>query len=922
MERSEYRQLVRRHTADARQRHADLRARRRERRATLSRPERAAARRADAREIKDWKAEIRAVESRRERRARKKGYKAFRRREHRWMKLTAAGAVVALLVAPFGLWYHTATRPETPAQAGTRAHSLQVADQVMAEGMVLLENEEDTLPFAERAVSVFGVGAVTPVYGGGGAGGISPVGARSLFAALDAEGIDYDETVRDVYGNYAESGEVSTEPYREPGPDVLDTLLPAVKGFLAASPREMPVADLPRDVLTRAREHSDTAVYVLSRAGMEGMDLSPEDLRPTAEERATLELLAATFEHVVVLINSANAMELGILDELENVDAALWLGGPGEIGMDAVARALTGRVNPSGRLTDTYAYDVRSHPAVANTGDFEYVDAAGSPTGRYFTNHLEGIYVGYRYFETFVEDDRYDDVVQYPFGHGLSYTDFEWRVEAIEADTAEVSARVTVANTGDVPGKDVVQVYYDAPYTPGGIEKSATVLGGYAKTGELAPGESETVSVTFDTSDMASYDDQEHRAWVLEAGDYEIRVARHVHDTVRSATYTQRDTVVHRTDPVTGTRVTNRFDDARGDLTYLSRQDPERTMPQAPAADDLLLPDGLLEADFEHVAAPSAVAPTTGADRGIVLEDLEGKAIDDPLWDDFLDQLTEEELVRLAGNGGYWSSGIDRLGVPRTTMYDGPASIRSYLGHWATVAFPTPVVLAATWNDALAREVGGAMGAEAQAYEVDAVYAPSLDLHRTPLGGRNFEYFSEDPLLTARIGARYVAGLQSEGTIAVIKHFAGNVQETNRAAMGLYVWTTEQAWRELHLEPFEAAVKDGGAHGAMTAFNRIGTTWTGGSSALLTDILRSEWGFEGFVITDAGVAGQGGHFDALQAARSGNDLMLGLLVDLPGDGAYEQELKAYLDEDRAGTLTALREAAHHILYYVTLTNRI
>ncbi|MDR7385588.1 beta-glucosidase [Promicromonospora iranensis] len=922
MERSEYRRLVKQYRADARQRHADLKATRRERRATLGRPGRAAARRADAREIKAWRAEVREAAPRRERRARKKGYKAFRRRQYRWLRLTAAGTAVALVVGPFGIWYVAATRPATASQAETRAHSLQVADQVMDEGMVLLENDEGTLPLQEPVVSVFGVGAVTPVYGGGGAGGISSVGARSLYTALDDAGIDYDDGVRDIYGNFAASGEVSTEPYQDPEPGVVDTLLPSAKGFLVASPEEMPPADLPPDALERARERSAVAVYVLSRAGMEGSDFLPEELRPSRDERATLELLDSTFDHVVVLVNSTNAMELGIVEELRNVDAVLWIGGPGETGMDAVAGALAGEVNPSGRLTDTYAYDVTSHPAVVNTGDFQYEDAAGVPAGRYFTNHLEGIYVGYRYFETFVDDDEYDDVVQYPFGYGLSYTGFEWKVGTIDAGPRTVSAQVTVTNTGETPGKDVVQVYYDPPYTPGGIEKSGTVLGGYAKTGELAPGESQTVTVTFDTASMASYDDREHRAWVLDSGSYEIRVARHVHDTVRSVTYAQPETVVRKTDPKTGAEVTNRFDDARGDLTYLSRQDPAGTMPTAPDGDALELPDGLLEADYEHVPDPSTTVPTTGADNGLALADLEGRPIDDPLWDDFLDQLTEDELVRLSANGGYWSVAIDRLGVPRTAMYDGPASIRNFVGHWATVAFPTPVVLASTWNDALAREVGSAMGAEAQAHQVDAVYAPSLDLHRSPLGGRNFEYFSEDPLLTAHIGAEYVAGMQSQGTVAVMKHFAGNVQETNRAAMGLYVWTTEQTWRELHLRPFEAAVKDGGAHGAMTAFNRIGTTWAGGSSALLTDILRGEWAFEGFVITDAGIVGQGDHFDALQAAGSGNDLILGELLDMPGGNTYEQELEAYLEEDRAGTLTALRDAAHHILYYVTLTNRI
>ena len=921
MDHREYRRRVRQYRAEARQRFADLRERRRQRRGTTL-TERLEARRAERAEISAWRAEIGVSEPRRERRARRKGFRTFRRRRNRWIKLTALGVVAALVAGVFGSWYHSATRPATQDQADAREHALGVADQVMAEGLVLLENDEDVLPLADREVSVFGMSAATPVYGGGGAGGISSVGARSLFAALDDAGLDYDETVRDVYANYDENGEASTEAYAEPEAGVVDELLPSLKGFFVTSPEEMPVEHLPETVLSGAREHADTAVYTVGRAGMEGRDFTPEDLRLTEDERATLELLDSTFEHVVVLVNSANAMELGFLEEYESVDAALWIGGPGETGMNAVARALTGEVNPSGRLTDTYAYDIDTHPAVLNTGAFEYTDDAGEPTGRHFTHHLEGIYAGYRYFETFVPEEEYEDVVQYPFGHGLSYTEFAWSGAEIETDEDTVTARVEVTNTGDSPGREVVQVYYDAPYVPGGIEKPATVLGGYAKTDELEPGGSQTVTVSFDTASMASYDDIDARAWVLDEGGYEIRLARDVHDTVDSATHDQPERVVIDTDPATGAEITNRFDDARGDLAYLSRGGAEETFPAAPGEDELRMPEGLLEADYALETDPDATEPVTGADHGLRLADLKGAPMDDPRWQDFLDQLTEDELVELSGNGGYWSVGIDRLGVPATTMYDGPASIRDFIGHWATVAFPTPVVLASTWNDDLALEVGRAMGAEARSYGVDAVYGPSLDLHRSPLGGRNFEYFSEDPLLTGRIGAQYVSGLQSQGTVAVIKHFAGNVQETNRAAMGLYVWTTEQAWRELHLRPFEAAVKDGGAHGAMTAFNRIGTTWAGGSEALLTDVLRGEWGFEGFVITDAGIVGQGDHFDARQAVDAGNDMLLGLLVDLPGSGTYEEELASYLEQDRAGTLTALRESAHHILYYVLQTNRI
>lgn len=367
--------------------------------------------------------------------------------------------------------------------------------------------------------------------------------------------------------------------------------------------------------------------------------------------------------------------------------------------------------------------------------------------------------------------------------------------------------------------------------------------------------------------------------------------------------------------------MTNRFDDSRGDLTYLSRSDPEATTPSAPSGDDYSLPEGLYDYDYVHKKSDAEV-PTTGADNQIKLEDLKDLDYDDPKWDKFLDQFTDNELVSLAGNGGYWTIAIDRLGIPRTSMYDGPASIRSFIGSWASVAYPTPVNLSATWNDELAQEVGEAMGNEAQSYDIDAVYAPSLNLHRSPLGGRNFEYYSEDPLIAGKIGAAYTKGVQSTGTVAVMKHFAGNEQETNRANYGLYVWTTEQSLRELYLKPFKLAVKEGGANGAMSAFNRIGPIWAGGNKALLTDVLRTEWGFEGFVITDAGIAGQGDHFNALQAVEAGNDLMLYFLIDTPGDNTFEKQLKDYLKEDRAGTLQALRKSAHNICYYVLQTNKL
>lgn len=915
MDGREYRSAKKRYRAEAKERRRELKAARKARRG-LPRAERREALGQERAEVRDWKRSIARVEDRRDRRAQRKAYRWFRRAERRWIWWTVLAVILVALIALFAWWYTVATKPMTPDQRATRDASERVALEVQAEGSVLLRNEHEALPLA-GSVAVFGAGSVTPIYSGGGAGGISPVGVTSLYTGLERAGVEFDPELRNVYGNFATTGKASTKEWSEPGEGLIDALLPAIKGFIVSAPDEMPVAELPDGAVSRAAERSDTAIYVLSRAGMEGFDLKPEDLRLGDDERDTIELLDAHFEHVVILLNTTNPVELGFVEEYEHVDGVLWIGGTGEVGATAVGRILTGETNPSGRLTDTYAYDIEDHPATANTGDFAYVDEQGEKIGRYFTRNLEGIYVGYRYFETFAPEQ-----VQYPFGFGLSYTDFDWQLVSTRADADRVEASVKVTNTGRAAGKDVVQLYAEAPYTPGGIEKPRTVLVGYGKTGELEPGASETLTVGFDTRDLAAYDEHGAGAWVLDAGTYAIDVSRSVSDRAARFDYTQPERVVFDTDSATGAPVENRFDGIDGGLAYLSRADERATMPRAPEGADFAAPEGLLDADFAHTPDPDLEAPATGADNGIELSDLRGLDADDPKWDAFLDQFTEDELVKLAGNGGYWSVPIERLGVPRTTMYDGPTSIRSFLGSWASLAYPIPAVMAASWNDGLAEEVGSAMGAEAQAYGVDAAYAPSLDIHRSPLGGRNFEYLSEDPLLIGRMGAAYSTGMQSEGTVTVIKHFAANLQETNRAAMGLYVWTNEQTMRELYLKPFEIAVKEADAYGVMSSFNRIGTTWAGGDPALLTDVLRDEWGFDGFVISDAGVGPQGGHFDALQAVQSGNDVLLGLLVDFPGDGRFEKQLKHYLEEDRAGTLTALRESARHVCQYVLETNRM
>lgn len=915
----EYRGLVKTYKQKAKAKYLALKKTRQERKG-LSFTERRELRKKDRLVVARWKQRIVKVEDPRERRAQRKGYRYFRRLQRRKYVVTIWVIVILIPVTLFTWWYIVATRPLTDEQQSARQTSLLLARQVQEEGMVLLKNENQTLPLKTMKVNVFGTGAVTPIYGGGGAGGIAPNAVDSLYDSLSDAGITYNPALYNLYGNYAKDKKVSTDTYTPAGKTLLDTLLPSISSFVAPTPKEMPYSNVSPEILSQAREYSDTAVYVVSRAGMETVDFSAEQLRLTDDERATLEGMNRTFAHIIVLVNTTNAFELGFVDELPHIDSVLWVGGPGETGSHAIADVLKGSANPSGHLTDTYAYDLSSNPAVSNTGNFQYVDADGNAVRRYFQNNLEGVYVGYRYYETFVDDAVYDQVVQYPFGYGLSYSTFDWSLVSSQVSDGTVTATVSVTNTGERAGKDVVQLYYSAPFVSQGIEKPAVELGGYAKTKTLQPGESQQVTISFATDSMASYDDRDAKAWVLDGGTYRFFVGEDVHHPVAAFTHVQSERKVINKDAVTGHPITNRFDDARGDLTYLSRSHPSSTMPVAPTAEQLKLPEAVKNSDYEHQASNGA-EPTTKAQYDIKLEDLKGLSYDDPKWQQFLDQFSEKELVELAGNGGYWSIAIDRLGVPKTRMYDGPASIRSFLGAWATVAYPTPVNLSATWNVDLAETVGRAMGEEAQAFKVDAVYAPSLNLHRSPLGGRNFEYYSEDPLVTGKTGAAYIRGLQSTGTIAVMKHFAGNEQETNRANYGLYVWGTEQSWRELYLRPFEIAVKEGGAHGAMSAFNRVGPTWAGGSRALLTDVLRNEWGFKGFVITDAGIAGQGDHFDALQAVEAGNDLMLGFLIDAPGDNTFEAQLKSYLKQDRAGTLTALRSAAHNICYYVLQTSK-
>ena len=856
--------------------------------------------------IKDWKSGLKALEKK-ERKLQKKAHKAYKKRMA--LPRTIAVWVVVLLiigmignaVSPIvtnlshimGQKYTDQTPEAQAARAAGEAFSTDISD----EGIVLLKNENDLLPLNNKKVNIFGDDAYKFKYSGGGSGAVDLTNCVTLFKGLEMAGIEYNPELHKMY--------------QDMGNDENDTgsnnIVALVSSFLfGAKTKDINSNEyLTADVLENAKAYSNQAIVVLSNDVVESSDSSLEALKLTENRKELIRTVAENFEHVIVIVNVGNATELGIVDEYDSIEAVVWTGIPGTQGCISLGKVLAGEINPSGRLVDTYAYDVSSAPASENFGSYKY----DNMNGMAFINYEEGIYVGYRYYETRYAGDEagYRKAVQYPFGHGLSYTDFAWETVSFTVENETVTWEVKVTNTGDVAGKDVVQLYFTAPYIPGGIEKSAIELATYGKTVLLPPGESEILILSFPVRDLSSYDMINEEAYVLDAGTYEIKLARNVHDIVEVQTYEVAEKVVYNTDEVTGVAIENRFDYASGDLTYLSRSDWAGTYPTDDDTNYTASNELLAAVDaYKNPAAVIGAHPTTGADNGIKLADLRGLAYDDPKWELFLDQFTYDELNMLFSDGGWHSNAIDRLGIPSSRMLDGPAGINSMYVPVSAAAYPTEMMVASTWNDDLAYRLGSYIGAEAVAYDVQVWYAPAMNLHRTAQGGRNFEYYSEDPVLSGMMAASTILGAQEQGVIVTIKHFILNNEETN-ARSGIYCWTNEQAFRELYLRPFELSVKQGGANGAMSAFTHIGYKWSGANPELLQDVLRGEWGFTGFVTTDAGMPG--GFMDAGLACRNGNDLML----DMGLAGAAKAVDTAY-KADPVGVLMGLRSCAHNLLY--------
>nr|WP_165143387.1 glycoside hydrolase family 3 N-terminal domain-containing protein [Microbacterium endophyticum] len=830
-----------------------------------------------------------------------------------------------------------------------KAASTELVEDIADEGMTLLKNTGE-LPLALGNVTLLGRGAADPVYGGSGSGTADTRTAVNIRDGIENAGFTVNDTVYEELSAFAEEN-LSADGGRTN--IVMDK--PEDSNYNIG---EMPVADYSQDALDSFTDYNDAAVIVIGRGGGEGGDLATNmeawddnaeagqhQLELNKDEKDLVALAEANFNTVIVVINASTSMELGSLQNDDAIDGIILAGSPGVTGFNALGSILSGAVNPSGHTVDVFSSDFTADPTFQNFGDYAYTNLDDA----YFVNYDEGIYVGYRYYETAAVEGfiNYDEAVVYPFGYGLSYTDFEWAVTGQELGDVdgEISVDVDVTNTGDVAGQDVVQLYYTAPYTPGGIEKSSVVLGDFAKTGILEPGATETVTMTIAVEDMASYDESGAGSYVLDAGTYEIKVQTDSHNLaagIDPIAYNVDDTIVYTEGRDSDeTAATNQFADVTteytdGPLIAFSRADFAGTFPTAPSGDAYEASDATIAAFAPYDAAAAAdentdaEAPTWNADGDASLIDMRGLEWDDPAWDELLNQLDLDDTIALLTSGAYNTAGLPEIGKSRTNDLDGPAGFSSFINPdlWTGTAFPSEYLIGQTWSTELAEEMGVAIGNEAMTMGVNGWYAPAVNLHRSPFAGRNFEYYSEDPVLSGTLATSVVDGALTKGVYSFTKHFAMNDQETNRVnGNGLATWATEQTIRELYLKPFEMVVKDAsgeltyfdadgeqvtsdiGATAIMSSFNRIGATWAGGSEALMHNVLREEWGFTGMAITDFNLYPYM-YPDEAWAAR-GTDHMLTF-----------ENFKTVEDSQSAYAQDNIRYAIHNVLYTVANSNAV
>ncbi|MFV0451980.1 MAG: glycoside hydrolase family 3 C-terminal domain-containing protein [Propioniciclava sp.] len=911
-----------------------------------------------------------------------------------WIPIVAVVAVLGIVVnvalvvmqgwvsSQLGSGTYTFTNSEESADWNTEYYSSDLAsmddvdaaakdlvEEIAGNGIVLAKNDGGALPLASGgAITLMGRSVTDPVFGGAGSGSVDTNSAVTPRVGVENAGFTVNEDVFNAIEAYTE----------ETRRGYIEMDQPQKSTFTVG---ELPVADYQAQSSSFAK-YNDAAVILIGRPGGEGGDLSqnmldipnPENVDPRAkegqhqleldqDEKDLIKLAKDNFDTVVVVINASTTLELGDIQNDAGVDAILLAGSPGATGFNALGSILAGEVNPSGRTVDTWAADFTADPTWNNFGSFFYnnieanypvpvaettVSNAVITTNAPFVNYSEGIYVGYRYYETAAAEGfiNYDRAVVYPFGYGLSYTDFAWEIANTETGAADgtIAVTVDVTNTGSAAGRDVVELYYSAPYTPGGIEKAEVVLGDFAKTPVIEPGATESVTLEIAVEDMASYDYIDAAAYVLEAGDYEIRLQTDSH-TIAEGTeplvYTVDSEVVysgadHRASDVG--EVTNQFDDVSaafttkgGNIEVFSRADFAGTFPAAPTEEQYAASEATIEGfkawDYDAAAeAFEGEMPTTGANSDLSLIDMRGLAKDDPAWNELLDSLSVSDMTAMLLNGAYQTPAIGSIGKPQTLEPDGPAGFSSFINSSINgVAYPSEYLIAQTWDVDLGTAMGVMLGEEALQKGINGWYAPAVNLHRSPFGGRNFEYYSEDPLLSGALLTSVANGAGTKGVYTLVKHYAMNEQETNRVDNGVATWATEQTIREIYLKPFEMAVKDVemnvtyisddqgtvaettmGLGGMMSSFNRIGATWAGGSEALMTTTLRDEWGFTGFAITDFNLYP---YMNPNQGISAGTDLTLTF-----------QPSKSFGDTRSAKAVTDIRNATHNILYTVANSN--
>ena len=855
-------------------------------------------------------------------------------------------AVSMMLSGPLATLLNNATLTKYMLSDATVSKANELAKEVQSEAITMLKNDDSNLPLSNKKVNVFGWGSTNPVYGGTGSGSMSDqYDTVSLLDGMKEAGLETNADLSKLYTDYRADRPVVAMWSQ-------DWTLP-----------EVPADQYSDSLISDAKSFSDEAVVVITRVGGEGADLptnmkaetityknNSKDyddfqdgehfLQLSKTERDMIDLVTKNFDKVTLVYNGANAFQFDFLSNYPQIKSVLWCPPAGQTGFSALGDVLVGETNPSGKTSDTFVKDLTKTPVFNNTdgaaaassssvgadGAFVYDnvdDLAAKYTGftgqentvlPSFVNYVEGIYVGYKFYETAADEGliNYDDTVIYPFGYGLSYTSFEQKMGDVSYKDGKVTFDVTVTNTGDTAGKDVVEVYYNPPYTDGGIEKASKNLVAFEKTEKLEPGASETVKIEFDDDDMASYDNKGAKAWVLEKGDYTISIQSDSHHVIDSEKINVADTITYDSESNTHnddqTVATNQFDYAAGDVTYLSRANHFANYAEATAAPTNFSMSDEVKAAFTNNGNydptkyddDSDEMPTIGAKNDLRLADMYGKDYDDADWEKLLDQLTFDDMDNLIANGGYGTPAVSSVGKIQLTDADGPASLNNNFTGVGSIGFPASTAFACTWNKDLAKQFGEMIGDMAHDMHVAGWYAPAMNIHRGAFSGRTFEYFSEDSLLSGVMASNEIAGAKEKGVYSFMKHFALNDQETNRTNM-VCTWADEQAIREIYLKPFEMSVKEGGAQAVMSSFNYIGYTYAGASNNLLNTVLRDEWGFKGFVLTD--YFGGYGYQNADQEIRNGNDSMLATT-----------KITNHVTDKSATSVKAMRTAAHNILY--------